>query len=256
MIIAELLFLVLAAIAVAAGVCVVAFRQPLKSVLALVVVMLALAILFLLLEAQFVFIVQVIVYTGAVMVLFLFVVALLGPLREGVTQRLGRWHLGLALVVAIVFFGMLFEILGNVTYRTPAHADLSTFGSIESIGAGLFGNFLYPFEFSSVLLVVAAIGAIYLSRGGRESHQTRQERRRVRAGGGPPLPVRPVAPLPAEPAPDQLPAERPAEPVRAQTPRNSASSPPHEASQARLRGGPGTVSRGPLGGATEDEHDG
>ena len=109
MILAELIFLVLAAIAVVAGVCVVAFRQPLKSVLALVVVMLALAILFLLLEAQFVFIVQVIVYTGAVMVLFLFVVALLGPVREAVTQRLGRWHLVLALVVAIVFFGMLFE---------------------------------------------------------------------------------------------------------------------------------------------------
>lgn len=215
MILAELIFLVLAAIAVVAGVCVVAFRQPLKSVLALVVVMLALAILFLLLEAQFIFIVQVIVYTGAVMVLFLFVVALLGPMREAITQRLGRWHMALALVVAIVFFGMLFEILGNVTYRTPAHTDLSTFGSIQAIGAGLFGNFLYPFELSSVLLVVAAIGAIYLSRGGREAHQARQERRRAQVGGGPPLPGRPVPPLAAEPEPEQLPAAQPAEPVRA-----------------------------------------
>ena len=217
MILAELIFLVLAAIAVVAGVCVVAFRQPLKSVLALVVVMLALAILFLLLEAQFVFIVQVIVYTGAVMVLFLFVVALLGPVREAVTQRLGRWHLVLALVVAIVFFGMLFEILGNVTYRTPTRTDLSTFGSIEVIGAGLFGNFLYPFELSSVLLVVAAIGAIYLSRGGREAQQARRQRRRERVGGGPPLPGRPAAPLQGEPEAEQLPAERPAEPVRAGT---------------------------------------
>lgn len=215
MVIAELIFLVLAAIAVVSGVCVVAFRQPLKSVLALVVVMLTLAILFLLLEAQFVFIVQVIVYTGAVMVLFLFVVALLGPLREAVTRRLGRWHLALALVVAIVFFGMLFEILGNITYRTPRHTDLSTFGSIQSIGAGLFGNFLYPFEFSSVLLVVAAIGAIYLSRGGREAHQERQERRRARVGGGPPLPGRASPPIAARQTPEQLPAERPAEPVRA-----------------------------------------
>lgn len=214
MILAELIFLVLAAISVVAGVCVVAFRQPLKSVLALVVVMLSLAILFLLLEAQFVFIVQVIVYTGAVMVLFLFVVALLGPIREAVTQRLGRWHLVLALVVAIVFFGMLFEILGGITYRTPKHTDLSTFGSIQAIGAGLFGNFLYPFELSSVLLVVAAIGAIYLSRGGREAHRTRQDRRRSQVGG-PPLPGRPVAPLPTEPAREELPAEQPAEPVRA-----------------------------------------
>ncbi|MGH7920613.1 MAG: NADH-quinone oxidoreductase subunit J family protein [Candidatus Dormibacteraceae bacterium] len=190
--IAPLLFLVLAAISVVAGVCVVAFRQPLKSVLALVVVMLALAILFLLLEAQFVFIVQVIVYTGAVMVLFLFVVALLGPLRETFTRRLGRWHLALALVVAIVFFGMLFEILGDVTYRNPVKADLSTFGSIQSIGAGLFGDFLYPFELTSVLLVVAAIGAIYLSRGGRTRRPAPRRGEEARSDGGGPaeLPAR------------------------------------------------------------------
>ncbi len=212
---AELIFLVLAAIAVVAGVCVVAFRQPVKSVLALVVVMLTLAILFLLLQAQFVFIAQVIVYTGAVMVLFLFVVALLGPLREGITQRLGRWHLVLALVLALVFFGMLYEILGSVTYHAAKHADLSTFGSVESIGAGLFGPFLYPFELTSVLLVVAAMGAIYLSRGGRGPREARQGRGRTEVSGGPPLPAAPATPLPPQPETEQLAPRRPQEPVGA-----------------------------------------
>jgi NADH-quinone oxidoreductase subunit J len=215
MILAQLIFLVLAAISVVGGVCMVAFRQPVKSVLALVVVMLALAVLFLLLQAQFVFIAQVIVYTGAVMVLFLFVVALLGPIRERMTQRLGRWHLALALVLAIVLFGMLYEILGSVTFRTPKHADLSTFGSIQSIGAGLFGPFLYPFELTSVLLMVAAIGAIYLSRGGRGAREARQERGPAQVRGGPSLPGRPAAPLASEPPPAHLAPERPQEPVGA-----------------------------------------
>lgn len=215
MILAELIFLVLAAISVVAGVSMIAFRQPVKSVLALVVVMLSLSVLFLLLQAQFVFIVQVIVYTGAVMVLFLFVVALLGPLRERMTQRLGRWHFVLALVLALVLFGLLFEILGNVTYHAPKHADLSTFGSIESIGAGLFGPFLYPFELTSVLLVVAAIGAIYLSRGGRGPSEARRERGRAQVRGGPPLPPRPVTPLQPQEEPGRLAPERPPEPVGA-----------------------------------------
>lgn len=214
MILAELIFLVLAAISVVSGVCVIAFRQPIKSVLALVVVMLSLSILFLLLEAQFVFIVQVIVYAGAVMVLFLFVVALLGPMREAFTRRLGRWHLALALLVALVFFGMLYAILGDITYRSPKHADLSTFGSVEAIGAGLFGLFLYPFELTSVLLVVAAIGAIYMSRGGRDPRGARGQRDRTRLSGGfPQVGSDGRAPLSADAGGDRSPAIRGGQPA-------------------------------------------
>src|SRR5438094_75560 len=75
-------FFVAAAVAVLGGIGVVAFHQPIRSVLSLVLVMLALSVIFLLLSAQFVFAVQIIVYAGAVMVLFLFVIALLGPARD------------------------------------------------------------------------------------------------------------------------------------------------------------------------------
>ena len=163
----QALFWVMAILALLGGLGVVAFREPIKSVLSLVATMLALAVLFLLLSAQFVFVVQIIVYAGAVMVLFLFVVALLGPMREQPTRRL-RFHWVVAVVAAAVFFGFLWALLQGISFRAPQAADLNFFGTVQSIGAGLFGPYLYPFELSSILLVVAAVGAIYLSRGGRE----------------------------------------------------------------------------------------
>ena len=156
-------FLVAAAMAVAGGIGVISFHEPIRSVLSLVVVMIALSILFLLLSAQFVFVVQIIVYAGAVMVLFLFVIALLGPARESARGRL-RFQPWLSVLFAVVFLGLLWAMLQGVQYRQPEQTDLNVFGSVESIAVGLFTTYLYPFELTSILLLVAAIGAIYLSR--------------------------------------------------------------------------------------------
>ncbi len=149
--------------AVAGGVGVIAFRQPIRSVLSLVVVMIALSILFLLLSAQFIFVAQVIVYAGAVMVLFLFVIALLGPAKEIARGRL-RFQTWLSALFVLALFGLMFAMLQGVQYRQPDKADLNTFGTVQSIGLKLFTTYLYPFELTSILLLVAAIGAIYLSR--------------------------------------------------------------------------------------------
>jgi NADH-quinone oxidoreductase subunit J len=157
------IFFVAAAMAVAGGIGVISFRQPIRCVLSLVVVMIALSILFLLLSAQFVFVVQIIVYAGAVMVLFLFVIALLGPAREIGRGRL-RFQSWLSALFVLVFLGLIWAMLQGVHYRQPEQADLSVFGTVQYIGAGLFTTYLYPFELTSVLLLVAAIGAIYLSR--------------------------------------------------------------------------------------------
>jgi NADH-quinone oxidoreductase subunit J len=156
-------FFVAAALAVAGGIGVVAFRQPIRSVLSLVVVMLSLSVLFLLLSAQFIFVVQVIVYAGAIMVLFLFVIALLGPARELGRGRL-RFQTWLSLLFVLVLFGLIYALIQGVQYRQPDKTDLSFFGSVQSIGVGLFTTYLYPFELTSILLLTAAIGAIYLSR--------------------------------------------------------------------------------------------
>jgi NADH-quinone oxidoreductase subunit J len=156
-------FFIAAAMAVAGGIGVIGFRQPIRSVLSLVVVMVALSILFLLLSAQFIFVAQIIVYAGAVMVLFLFVIALLGPAKEVGKSRL-RFQASLSALFVLALFGLLWAMLQGVQYRQPEQTDLSVFGTVQSIGIGLFTKFLYPFELTSLLLLVAAIGAIYLSR--------------------------------------------------------------------------------------------
>ena len=156
-------FIVAALMALAGGVGVIASHQPIRSVLSLVLVMLALSVLFLLLSAQFVFVVQIIVYAGAVMVLFLFVITLLGPARESGRGRL-RFQAGLSGLFVLALFGLIYAMLQGIQYRQPEHADLNVFGTVQSIAVGLFTTYLYPFELTSVLLLVAAIGAIYLSR--------------------------------------------------------------------------------------------
>jgi NADH-quinone oxidoreductase subunit J len=180
-IVPQIVFWVMAVIAVLGGLGVIASHQPIRSVLSLVAVMLALSVIFLELSAQFVFAVQVIVYAGAVMVLFLFVVALLGPMRERPGRRL-HFQWGLSIVVALVFGAFMYTLLGGVGFRAPDKMDLTVFGTVEQIGAGLFTRYLYPFELTSILLLVAAVGAIYLSRGGRTATEIHREEAGLPAG--------------------------------------------------------------------------
>lgn len=157
-------FFVAAALAVLGGIGVITSHQPIRSVLSLVIVMLALSIEFLLLSAQFVFAVQIIVYAGAVMVLFLFVIALLGPARELGRGRL-RFQTWLAGLFVLVLLGLMWAMLQGIQYRQPDHGvDPGFFGTVQAVAIGLFTNYLYPFELTSLLLLVAAVGAIYLSR--------------------------------------------------------------------------------------------
>ncbi|HEX9561255.1 MAG TPA: NADH-quinone oxidoreductase subunit J [Candidatus Dormibacteraeota bacterium] len=156
-------FFIAALMAVVGAVGVISFHEPIRSVLSLVVVMIALGILFLLLSAQFIFVAQIIVYAGAVMVLFLFVIALFGPARELARANL-RFQSWLAAVFVLALLIVIWTMLSGVQYRQPDTTDLSVFGTVQSIAVGLFTTYLYPFELTSLLLLVAAIGAIYLSR--------------------------------------------------------------------------------------------
>src|SRR5258708_2013963 len=142
---------------------VISFHEPIRSVLSLVVVMIALGILFLLLSAQFIFVAQIIVYAGAVMVLFLFVIALFGPARE-LTRANLRFQSWLAAVFVLALLIVIWTMLSGVQYRQPDTTDLSVFGTVHSIAVGLFTTYLYPFELASLVLLVAAIGAIDPSR--------------------------------------------------------------------------------------------
>jgi NADH-quinone oxidoreductase subunit J len=163
----QVLFFLAGIGAIAGAIGVVAVRNPFFSVLALVSHLLCLAALFLLLHAEFVAAAQVVVYAGAVMVLYVFVVAYVG----GQDQPLGP-HAGSGLrPVSLVFGAVLFielcaATLGSGlrlidTRGTPVTAG---FGSPGQIGELLLTKFLLPFEVASYLLLIAAVGAVVLAR--------------------------------------------------------------------------------------------
>ncbi|MBA3327857.1 MAG: NADH-quinone oxidoreductase subunit J [Solirubrobacterales bacterium] len=164
---AEVLFFIAGIGAVAGAIGVIALRNPFYSVLALVCHLVSLAMLFLLLRAEFVAAAQVVVYAGAVMVLYVFVVAYVGGQDEPLGPRAG----GGLRVVAVLFGAVLFVELCIATLGSGLKAIGSDgappeagFGSPERIGELLLTKFLLPFEVASFLLLIAAVGAVTLAR--------------------------------------------------------------------------------------------
>jgi NADH-quinone oxidoreductase subunit J len=154
-------FFILAVVAVAAGVGVIAQRSAVKSALFLLVNFCCLAGLYILLNAPFVAVTQVIVYAGAVVVLFLFVVMLLGIERaeEAPDLRRYQWIAG-GLLGAFLLAGMTWVLV----LATPGAAAELTTDNVRQIGAALLTRFSIPFELISVLLLVAIIGAVVLAK--------------------------------------------------------------------------------------------
>lgn len=162
----KFIFYVFAAILIFAATMVITRRNPVHSVLFLVLAFFNAAGLWLLLEAEFLAIVLVLVYVGAVMVLFLFVVMMLdidvAEMRAGFIKHL---PLGL-LIAAVMIIEMLMVVgpryFGLDTFAAPArHA--ADFSNTEALGALLYSDYLYPFEIAAVILLVAIIAAISLT---------------------------------------------------------------------------------------------
>ena len=167
-----LTFYAFGAIAVAASLLVIAQRNPIYSVLLLIASFGALSGLYVLLDAPFVAVIQIIVYAGAIMVLFLFVVMLLNAPHEDTDYdervhpllRPGPMRLGalLALVLAAELWWALTR--SGDSGRFPAGAV----ASVRAIGQSLFTEYAFPFEVTSILILVAMVGAVLLAR--REGH--------------------------------------------------------------------------------------
>ena len=163
----ELLFFVAGIGAVAGAIGVVAVRNPFYSVLALVSHLLCLAALFLLLRAEFVAAAQVVVYAGAVMVLYVFVVAYVGGQDEPLGPRAGNGLRALSAVFGgVLFIELCIATLGSglQLIDSPGTPAPDTFGSPAEIGSLLLTKFLLPFEVASFLLLIAAVGAVVLAR--------------------------------------------------------------------------------------------
>jgi len=193
---AEVIFFLAAIGAVAGAVGTVALRNPFYAVLALVCHLLALAALFLLLRAEFVAAAQVVVYAGAVMVLYVFVVAYVGGSGEplaggtGATLRFASIFFALALFVelTIALVGTSLSALDS----DGAGVD-NAFGTPAKIGELFLTRFLVAFEIASLLLLIAAVGAVILARrrsglpeAGEVSVADVMRRPEVSAGDAPP----------------------------------------------------------------------
>ncbi len=166
-------FIVLAIASTASAIGVIAFKNAVHSALSLIVTLLFLAMFYLLLNAMFIAIVQVLIYAGAIMVLFLFVVTMLAPdQNEGMLRDAIPWQRAVGGVLGLVLVGALSYLLftgAAVTGAKATQADslshmVATQGNTEAFGLALFHGFLFPFEVTSLLIVVAILGALVFGR--------------------------------------------------------------------------------------------
>jgi NADH-quinone oxidoreductase subunit J len=156
------LFYISAAVAVIAALGVILQRTPVYSALSLIVVLCALAVVYLLLGAEFVAMVQIIVYAGAIMVLFVLVIMLLNAGREQPASResrMARW-LGVPMLTALLLGVLL--IVWRQFPRVPAPAALDS--GPAAIGRLLFRNYVLPFEVTPILILVGILGAVVLAK--------------------------------------------------------------------------------------------
>jgi NADH-quinone oxidoreductase subunit J len=159
-----ILFLIFAAIALVCAVNLVLQRHPISSALSLVGVMGSLAVLYLLLGGEFIAMAQLIVYAGAIMVLFVFVIMLLNAGTEHKnTRHLWVQYAGAPLLAVMI--GIAFYVIQRALPPTEGvRFGAFTHGNAFEIGMKLFQDYLLPFEVTSILILVALIGAIVLAR--------------------------------------------------------------------------------------------
>jgi NADH-quinone oxidoreductase subunit J len=167
---AALLFYLFALITIGSAVAVITMRNPMYSAISLLVCFLSMAALFLLRHAEFIAVVQVFVYGGGIMVLFLFVIMLVNLHRLKEVRLFGvQWPM--AVVLAILLVGLIVLVALNVSFGPPnpyperfVTVEGEALGNSEAVAWQLYRQYLLPFEIASIFLLVAMIGAVVLAR--------------------------------------------------------------------------------------------
>ncbi|QBD80178.1 hypothetical protein EPA93_31055 [Ktedonosporobacter rubrisoli] len=173
MTVVQVSFFVLAIASTASAIGVIAFKNAVYSALSLILTLLFLAMFYLQLGAMFIAIVQILIYAGAIMVLFLFVVTMLAP-EQGDVERSDRmpWQRIVGSILGVVLVGALSYLIFSGTTATGIKANGGSLaaavqqhgGSVEAFGQALFHGFLFPFEVTSLLIVIAILGALIFGR--------------------------------------------------------------------------------------------
>ncbi len=159
-----LIFIIFAGIAVLCGINLVVQTHPIASALSLIGVMGSLAILYLQLGGEFIAAAQVIVYAGAIMVLFIFVIMLLNAGAETPTFQVSRFVKYLGIILLAAFLGLISFIIQGALPKTEGVIFGTFQGTTLDVGRKLFTSYLLPFEVTSVLILIALVGAIVLAR--------------------------------------------------------------------------------------------
>lgn len=162
----QVIFYILAFIAIVSSLFMITRNNPVHSALWMLLTFFAVAGIFVQLDAEFVAAIQVLVYAGAILVLYLFVVMLLNPKSHGFIKIPFRYAIGVVAAVVIVFQVLMTlkssEVIGRLGWVTPQLAQ--ELGNVKMFGKELFTTYLVPFEIASILLLVAMIGAIVLAK--------------------------------------------------------------------------------------------
>lgn len=163
-----IVFFILAAVAVITAVGTIISRNTIYSALLLVLNFASIAVIYLTLGAPFIALSQITVYAGSIMVLFLFVIMLLGAERLPEGEEL-RWQPWVAIPLALILVGEFAYNLFHWTGQMNAAATPANYGAPQAIGEALFSQYMLPFEITAVILLVAVVGAIMLAKPDRPS---------------------------------------------------------------------------------------
>ena len=160
----EILFATLALIAIVSSIVMISAHRPIDSALSFIVTLISIAALFALVNASFLFVVQIIIYAGAILSLILFIIMFLNIKDENLPdeKHKNRWLLATSLIIA-PFSAILIDLILRSEIAVNGVSD-AKFGMIKDVGLTLFSKWVLPFELVSILLLVALVGAVTLSK--------------------------------------------------------------------------------------------
>ena len=158
----DLLFFILALLAIAGAVGMISLMQPMFSAISFVVTLLALAGIYALLGSSFLFAIQIIIYAGAIISLILFIIMFLNIAPENLPEEPSKNKFLLASSIMILPFAYL--LISMLEFLPPAKELPEGFGELKSVGFTLFNDYLLPFEAISILLLISLVGAIVLAQ--------------------------------------------------------------------------------------------
>ena len=160
---AQYIFLTLAGISILTALLMVLSRNPVHSVLYLILTFFAIAGQFILLNAQFLAVVHIIVYAGAIMVLFLFVLMLLNLNKDTEPQKSTMWKLSAGIAAGMLLVTMVGALRGGIQVNIPDNVS-GKVGLVENLGMVLFTDFVVPFEIAGILFLAAMVGAVLVGK--------------------------------------------------------------------------------------------